>query len=124
MDKARNVLGGALQLCSLSPLTGFFRDGCCRTGADDRGLHVVCARVTAEFLAHTRSRGNDLSTPHPQEPTGPRPATLARAADRSPVPGPQCAGESVLAAGDGEPRRSCPQSDGRVPGIRTGQAPR
>jgi uncharacterized protein len=66
MDKARNVLGGDLQLCSLSPLTGFFRDGCCRTGADDRGLHVVCARVTSEFLTHTRSRGNDLSTPHPQ----------------------------------------------------------
>jgi uncharacterized protein len=66
MGKSRNVLGGDLQLCSLSPLTGFFRDGCCHTGPGDLGLHVVCARVTAEFLAYTRARGNDLSTSHPQ----------------------------------------------------------
>ncbi len=59
----QNVLGTALQPCSMSPLTGFYRDGCCRTGAGDRGAHVVCARVTAEFLAFTQARGNDLSTP-------------------------------------------------------------
>lgn len=47
-------------------MTGFHRDGCCRTGARDRGLHVVCARMTAEFLAFSRSRGNDLTTPHPE----------------------------------------------------------
>lgn len=63
---ARNVLGGPLQACSLSPLTGWFRDGCCRTDAADRGSHVVCARVTAEFLAYSQSVGNDLSTPAPE----------------------------------------------------------
>lgn len=62
---ARNVLGTELLDCSLDPLTGFFRDGRCRTGADDRGVHAVCARVTAEFLAFSRSRGNDLTTPVP-----------------------------------------------------------
>lgn len=62
----RNVLGGTLATCSNDPLTGFFRDGCCRTGEDDLGSHTVCARVTAEFLAFSRSRGNDLSTPVPQ----------------------------------------------------------
>ena len=62
----RNVLGGELLACSYAPLTGFFRDGCCRTGADDAGTHVVCARVTAEFLAFSRERGNDLSTPRPE----------------------------------------------------------
>jgi uncharacterized protein (DUF2237 family) len=60
---AKNVLGGELQVCSLSPMTGFYRDGCCHTGADDRGVHVVCAQVTAEFLAYTKAQGNDLSTP-------------------------------------------------------------
>ena len=59
----RNVLGGELQTCSLDPLTGFYRDGCCTTGGDDRGVHVVCARVTDEFLAFSASVGNDLSTP-------------------------------------------------------------
>ena len=59
----RNVLGTALRDCSHDPLTGFFRDGCCRTGRGDRGVHVVCARVTADFLAFSRSVGNDLSTP-------------------------------------------------------------
>ena len=62
----RNVLGGELLACSYAPLTGFFRDGCCRTGTDDAGTHVVCARVTAEFLAFSRERGNDLSTPRPE----------------------------------------------------------
>ena len=61
-----NVLGGALLACSYSPLTGYFRDGCCTTGPDDLGTHVVCARVTAEFLVFSRERGNDLSTPRPE----------------------------------------------------------
>ncbi|NWF79101.1 MAG: DUF2237 domain-containing protein [Chloroflexi bacterium] len=63
---ARNVLGGPLATCSVQPLTGFYRTGCCDTGPDDVGVHVVCARVTAEFLAFSRSRGNDLSTPRPE----------------------------------------------------------
>ena len=62
---ARNVLGEPLQSCSTAPLTGFFRSGCCDTGPEDRGLHVVCAQVTAEFLVFSRSRGNDLITPMP-----------------------------------------------------------
>ncbi len=61
-----NVLGTELRACSFDPLTGFFRDGCCSTGPEDRGSHVVCARMTAEFLAFTRSRGNDLQTPRPE----------------------------------------------------------
>ncbi len=63
---ALNVLGGALSLCSLEPLTGWQRDGCCNTDASDRGLHVVCAVVTAEFLAFSQHAGNDLSTPRPE----------------------------------------------------------
>ena len=59
----RNVLGGPLQTCGRDPLTGFYRDGCCETGPDDAGSHVVCAVMTAEFLAFTKGRGNDLSTP-------------------------------------------------------------
>jgi hypothetical protein len=62
----RNVLGGALEPCGLDPLTGFYRDGSCITGPDDIGSHTVCAVVTAEFLEHQRSIGNDLSTPMPQ----------------------------------------------------------
>jgi uncharacterized protein (DUF2237 family) len=61
-----NVLGGPLLACSYDPLTGFFRDGCCETGVDDVGSHTVCARVTVDFLAFSRSRGNDLSTPRPE----------------------------------------------------------
>ena len=61
-----NVLGGALATCSLDPMTGFTRSGCCETGPEDRGSHTVCAEVTAEFLAFSRSRGNDLSTPRPE----------------------------------------------------------
>ncbi|MFM8720090.1 MAG: DUF2237 family protein, partial [Chthoniobacterales bacterium] len=64
--KPRNVLGGPLQLCSFDPNTGFFRDGHCHTCADDHGSHTVCAVMTAEFLAFSKSRGNDLSTPMPQ----------------------------------------------------------
>ena len=63
---ALNVLGGPLAPCSLDPLTGFFRDGCCNTGYEDTGIHTVCVRVTAKFLAFSRQRGNDLSTPAPQ----------------------------------------------------------
>ena len=60
-----NVLGSPLATCSLQPLTGYFRTGCCETAADDFGSHTVCARVTAEFLAFSKARGNDLSTPMP-----------------------------------------------------------
>jgi uncharacterized protein (DUF2237 family) len=62
----RNVLGGTLIPCSVSPRTGFYRDGCCNTGPEDVGLHVVCAQVTAAFLAFARGRGNDLVTPAPE----------------------------------------------------------
>ncbi|MEY8874885.1 MAG: DUF2237 family protein [Leptothrix sp. (in: b-proteobacteria)] len=63
---ALNVLGEPLVPCSFDPLTGYFRDGCCHTRADDVGTHVVCAKVTAEFLAFSAARGNDLSTPRPE----------------------------------------------------------
>ncbi len=62
---ARNVLGGSLVLCSSKPMTGFFRDGCCNTGPTDVGSHTVCVVLTAEFLAFSKSSGNDLSTPMP-----------------------------------------------------------
>jgi uncharacterized protein (DUF2237 family) len=61
----RNVLGGELEPCGFDPVTGFFRDGCCSTGPEDLGSHTICAVVTAEFLEHQRSIGNDLSTPMP-----------------------------------------------------------
>jgi len=63
---ALNVLGTELEPCSLDPLTGFLRDGCCNTDEHDRGLHVVCARMTAEFLDFSHARGNDLVTPRPE----------------------------------------------------------
>jgi len=63
---ARSVTGAELAVCSLAPRTGFYRDGRCATGPDDRGSHTVCAVMTAEFLAFSKSRGNDLSTPMPQ----------------------------------------------------------
>ena len=63
MTEAKNVLGTELQSCCTAPMTGFYRNGLCETGAQDLGTHVVCAQVTAEFLTHTRSQGNDLSTP-------------------------------------------------------------
>jgi len=66
IDESVNVLGGPLKPCSFDPMTGFWRDGCCNTGPADRGRHTVCVRLTAEFLAFSRSRGNDLSTPHPE----------------------------------------------------------
>jgi uncharacterized protein len=65
MTESKNVQGGKLQICSISPMTGFFRNGCCETGPQDIGTHVVCAQVTEEFLAYTKSQGNDLSTPVP-----------------------------------------------------------
>jgi uncharacterized protein (DUF2237 family) len=62
---ARNVLGEELVPCSLDPVTGFFRNGCCETGPHDVGMHTVCAVMTAEFLSYSKSVGNDLSTPRP-----------------------------------------------------------
>lgn len=61
----RNVLGGDLDPCGTDPVTGFYRDGCCTWGAEDVGSHTICAVVTAEFLAHQRAIGNDLTTPAP-----------------------------------------------------------
>jgi uncharacterized protein len=62
---SRNVLGGKLEPCSIKPMTGFYRNGCCDTGAEDTGSHTVCVVTTVEFLAFSKSRGNDLSTPMP-----------------------------------------------------------
>lgn len=61
-----NVLGGELKCCCLRPRTGFYRDGFCRTGGGDHGVHVVCARMTREFLEFSAARGNDLVTPAPE----------------------------------------------------------
>ena len=61
-----NVLGEPLQDCSKDPVTGFYRTGCCDTGQEDLGMHTVCCRVTAEFLAFSKQTGNDLSTPRPE----------------------------------------------------------
>jgi uncharacterized protein (DUF2237 family) len=66
LPKAKNVLGGKLEVCCTSPMTGFFRDGCCNTGPEDVGSHTVCVELTAEFLAFSKSIGNDLSTPNLQ----------------------------------------------------------
>lgn len=66
MGNAQNVLGSALKTCCTSPMTGFYRDGLCSTGAGDVGAHVVCAQMTAEFLTFSKAQGNDLSTPVPQ----------------------------------------------------------
>ncbi len=63
---AKNVLGKPMQSCSTKPMTGFFRTGCCDTGPGDVGLHLVCAVMTDEFLAFSKMRGNDLSTPKPE----------------------------------------------------------
>ena len=65
MEESLNVLGSRLKPCAFDPVTGFFRDGCCNTGPEDAGRHTVCARMTAEFLAFSQARGNDLSTPRP-----------------------------------------------------------
>ncbi|MHC5672223.1 DUF2237 family protein [Nostoc sp.] len=65
MTDAKNVIDGNLEVCCTSPMSGFYRDGFCRTGGQDFGSHVICAEVTSEFLEFTKSRGNDLSTPVP-----------------------------------------------------------
>lgn len=62
---AKNVLGTDLETCSTDPMTGFYRDGCCNTGAEDTGMHTVCAEVTEDFLRFSKMKGNDLSTPSP-----------------------------------------------------------
>ena len=64
--KQRNVLGGMLIPCSITPMTGFYRDGCCHTGVEDAGSHTVCAVMTDSFLAFSKNIGNDLSTPRPE----------------------------------------------------------
>jgi uncharacterized protein (DUF2237 family) len=66
MLEDKNVLGGRLLPCSVSPRTGFFRDGCCNTGPEDVGMHVVCVQMTEQFLEYSREHGNDLSTPVPE----------------------------------------------------------
>lgn len=65
-EGARNVLGGELESCSIRPMTGFFRNGCCETGPHDVGMHTVCAVMTDAFLAYSKRVGNDLSTPVPE----------------------------------------------------------
>jgi len=65
-SEQHNVFGEPLEPCSLKPMTGFYRTGCCETGPEDVGVHTVCVEVTAEFLAFSRLRGNDLSTPRPE----------------------------------------------------------
>jgi uncharacterized protein (DUF2237 family) len=66
MSESRNVLGGQLRACSYAPVTGFYRTGCCETGPDDLGRHLICVRVTGDFLAFSKRVGNDLSTPRPE----------------------------------------------------------
>ncbi|MEZ6068399.1 MAG: DUF2237 domain-containing protein [Planctomycetaceae bacterium] len=66
MPQPRNVLNTELQPCSFEPLTGFYRDGCCRTGKEDVGMHTVCVQATEEFLDFSKAVGNDLSTPIPE----------------------------------------------------------
>ncbi|HEU0061923.1 MAG TPA: DUF2237 domain-containing protein [Hyphomicrobiaceae bacterium] len=65
-DQQRNVFGEPIEVCSLNPTTGFYRTGCCETGPEDVGVHTVCVEVTKEFLAFSKARGNDLSTPRPE----------------------------------------------------------
>lgn len=66
MDESLNVFGQELEPCGVDPVTGYYRDGCCNTGAGDLGIHTVCVRVTAEFLRFSKETGNDLSTPRPE----------------------------------------------------------
>ncbi len=68
MPDAKNVIGGRLEMCCTSPMTGFYRTGRCETGPDDLGAHVICTQVTTEFLAFSQAAGNDLSTPQPGFP--------------------------------------------------------
>ena len=64
-DKQKNVLGEDLEECSMNPLTGWYRDGCCNTDNNDNGVHTVCAKVNTDFLEWLKEAGNDLITPHP-----------------------------------------------------------
>lgn len=66
LDAQLNVFGEPLEACSMRPLTGFYRSGCCHTGPDDFGVHTICVEVTRDFLEFSKSRGNDLSTPMPE----------------------------------------------------------
>lgn len=66
MDESVNVLGGKLEPCSMDPVTGYFRNGCCDTSAQDFGSHTICVEMTQEFLDYSKHIGNDLSTPHPE----------------------------------------------------------
>ncbi|HEX9830302.1 MAG TPA: DUF2237 domain-containing protein [Thermodesulfobacteriota bacterium] len=66
MPDEKNVFGGELETCCVKPMTGFYRDGCCRTSPEDSGLHVICAEMTEEFLDFSKSRGNDLTVPNPE----------------------------------------------------------
>jgi len=66
MDQPVNVFGETLETCNTSPMTGFFRDGCCNTGDQDLGSHTVCIEITRDFLDFSRTHGNDLSTPIPE----------------------------------------------------------
>ena len=66
MPDEKNVFGGELETCCVKPMTGFYRDGCCRTGPEDSGLHVICAEMTEEFLDFSKSGGNDLTVPNPE----------------------------------------------------------
>jgi uncharacterized protein (DUF2237 family) len=66
IHQAKNVLGGPLVACSYDPVTGFYRTGCCETGPDDLGRHLICVKVTEEFLAFSLASGNDLTTPRPE----------------------------------------------------------
>ena len=65
-EKQKNVLGEDLEECSLDPITGWLRDGCCNTDKNDHGIHTVCAKVTNDFLEWCKEAGNDLITPHPE----------------------------------------------------------
>jgi uncharacterized protein len=66
LEEQRNVFGEAVETCSIRPMTGFYRTGCCHTGEDDAGMHTICIQASAEFLAFSKMRGNDLSTPLPE----------------------------------------------------------
>lgn len=66
MPQEKNVFGEELGACSILPMTGFYRDGCCRTGPQDSGMHIVCTEVTEQFLEFSKLKGNDLSTPNPE----------------------------------------------------------
>ena len=115
MSTAKNVLGGPLQTCSMRPLTGFYRNGCCDTGPEDEGLHTICCQVTAEFLAHQREIGNDLSTPFPH-------VRLPRPEAGRPLVRVHHALEGVVRGRDGLPGHSGSDSHARA-GVRRSRRP-